>query len=180
MRLASLAPAAVLALVLVVAAGNGALAHGNPAIRAEPAVVQAGGSVTIVGTDMAPGVEFVIGLERTTRTVELGRATAEGEEDEGGFTVTFTIPAATAPGSYTIRAASASGKAATADLTVTERTRAVSAAAGAATGGAEVMAMATADLHELDRSKTAAELWVFGSASVALALAGAALVRRGG
>lgn len=174
MRLAEHALVPAVAVVLMLTAAGGALAHGNPAIRVEPMVVGAGGSIAVVGTDMSPGVEFVITLERTGRSVEIGRATAEGEEDEGGFTVTLTIPLATPPGSHTLRAASASGKTASADLTVTDGVQAASAPGGATT----TMVMASADLHDLDRSKTAAELWAFGLASIALAVAGVALVRR--
>lgn len=98
-----------------------ALGHNQPVIRVEPSIVAAGGTLTVTGKDMSADTEFAITLERVGRSVPLGKATTVAQDGgEAGFTASFTVPAGTAPGSYTVRAQTQSGKiSATADLTVT-------------------------------------------------------------
>lgn len=40
-----------------------ALADGEPVITVEPAVVSAGGQITVTGSEMEPGEVFALGLE---------------------------------------------------------------------------------------------------------------------
>jgi len=98
-----------------------ALGHSSPAIRVDPSVVVAGGTLTVIGKDMSDDTEFAITLERVGRSIPLGKVTTVAQDaGEAGFTASFTVPATTPPGSYTVRAQTQSGKiSVTADLTVT-------------------------------------------------------------
>ena len=98
-----------------------ALGHNSPAIRVDPPVVAAGGTLTVIGKDMSTDTEFAITLERVGRSIPLGKVTTVAQDGgDAGFSASFTIPATTPPGSYTVRAQTQSGKvSATADLTVT-------------------------------------------------------------
>ncbi|MFD7729455.1 hypothetical protein ACFV6F_03580 [Kitasatospora phosalacinea] len=58
-----------------------------------------GGSVTVSGGGYQPGATVVLTVEPGGAT--LGKATADGS---GNFTATFTVPAGTSPGTYTVRA----------------------------------------------------------------------------
>lgn len=179
-----------------------ALAHSKPTIRVEPAIVAAGGTLTVIGKDMEAGAEFTITLDRSGRSIKLGLATAKGEPDEAGFTASFTVPADTTPGSYVVRAQS-DKVSALADLTVTApaaqatagpATMALSAAPAASeapmasstpmpsatTGaGAPHEEEATAEEHKLPRQRPAGELAGAIGALVVLAGVGAWLVRSG-
>ncbi len=123
-----------------------ALAHGQPVIAVAPAVAPAGGQITITGTEMEPGEAFAIGLEGMADSIPLGQVAVSSEGEEGGFTATFTIPADTPPGSYTVRAATEEGEAATADLTVT-------APSEEASNGPAIMKEPSGEPHVIDRTK---------------------------
>ncbi len=72
-------------VVLALAPLGIALAHGNPVIAVQPDVVAAGGQITVTGTEMEPGEEFAITLEGPGISIPLGKATATGSGEEGGF-----------------------------------------------------------------------------------------------
>jgi hypothetical protein len=127
------------------------LPHGDPVIVVDQTVVAAGGQVTVVGTDMEPGQQFAITLEGVTNSIPLGEAIASDDGEEGGFEITFTIPADTPPGWYTLRAATAEGKTAVTDLTVTPATE-------EATNRSATVLEPTGELHQLDRSKSLGEI----------------------
>lgn len=150
-----------------------ALAHGEPVIAIQPAVVAAGGQITVAGTEMEPGEVFAITLEGVSGSVPLGEATVTGEGEEGGFTVTFTIPADTAPGSYTVRAATEEGEAATADLTVTAASEQASAAPA-------MVQEPTGEQHQLDRTKPVGQIAVVAVLIAVSAAAGFVLIRSRG
>src|SRR3990172_5507202 len=157
--------------VLALTPLGAALAHGEPVIAIEPAVVAAGGQISVTGTEMEPGEVFDVTLEGPAGSVPLGKAAATGEGKEGGFIATFTIPTETAPGSYTVRAATEEGEAAVADLTVTAPTAEASAAPA-------TMQEPTGEEHQLDRTKPAGEsVAIFAAAVVSLVL-GFWLIRR--
>jgi hypothetical protein len=122
------------------------LAHGEPVIAVQPAIVAAGGQIIVTGTEMEPGEVFAITLEGVSGSIPLGEATVAGEGEEGGFTVTFTIPAKAVPGSYTVSAAAEDGDTTTADLTITAPSEEASAAPAMAQEP-------TGELHAIDRSK---------------------------
>jgi len=158
---------------LVLAPVSVALAHGEPVIAIEPAVIVAGGTITITGTEMEPGEVFAITLEGPTGSIPLGEATATGEGEEGGFVATFTIPADTAPGSYTVRAATEEGEAAVADLTVT-------APSAEASAGPATVQEPTGEAHPLDRSKPTGQILAVVVGIALSGVAGFLLVRRRG
>ena len=150
-----------------------ALAHGEPVIAVQPAVVAAGGQITITGMEMEPGEVFAITLEGLSTSAPLGEAVVTGEGEEGGFTATFTIPADTTPSSYTVRAATEEGEAATADLTVT----APSAEASADPAMAQEP---TGEQHLLDRSKPIGQVAAVVVVIALSAAAGFVLIRSKG
>lgn len=129
------------------------LAHGDPVIVVGQTIVAAGGQVTVVGTDMEPGQQFAITLEGVTNSIPLGEAIAIASADgeEGGFEITFAVPADAPPGWYTVRAATAGGKTAVTDLTVTAPTE-------EATNQSATVLEPTGELHQLDRSKSMGEI----------------------
>lgn len=150
-----------------------ALAHGEPVIDVQPAVVPVGGEITVTGAEMEPGEVFVISLESSTNSIPLGEAAAAGEGEEGGFVARFTIPVVVAPGSYVVRAATEEGETATADLTVTEASTQASAAPA-------MVQEPTGELHALDRTKPAGQ--IIGASLVAFGslVLGVWLVRKPG
>ena len=87
----------------------------TPALTVDPSTVEAGKSLTVKGTGFAPKSPVTLTLH--SEPVEVGTATA-GED--GSFTATVTVPAATEAGEHTLVAASASPSiTASAPLTVT-------------------------------------------------------------
>jgi hypothetical protein len=93
----------VLALIVIVPIGVGiALAHGTPTIAVEATIVAAGSPISITGSGMAAGESFTITLDGMAGSIELGTVTATSEGQAGGFTVTYTVPANSTPGSYTV------------------------------------------------------------------------------
>lgn len=64
-----------------------------------PGEVEAGGVVTVTGQGCPAGSEVVIALIPPGTTVATGTADADGN-----FTIEFTIPEGTAPGTYTVQA----------------------------------------------------------------------------
>jgi nucleoid-associated protein YgaU len=136
----------LLATVLAVLPLGAVLAHGEPVIAVEPAIVAAGGQITITGTEMEPGEVFAITLEGMAGSIALGEAIVTGEGEEGGFSATFIIPAETAPGSYTVTATAEDGDTTVADLTITAPSEEASAEPAMAQEP-------TGELHQIDRSK---------------------------
>lgn len=161
---ARLLTSATLAAVLALALTRVALAHGEPVIAVEPAIVPAGGEITVTGTEVESGEVFAITLEGMSGSIPLGKATVTGEGEEAKFTATFTLPANLASGSYTVRAATDTGEAATADLTVT-------ASASNASAGPAMAQEPTGELHEIDRSKPIGQI---AAVVVVIALSAAA------
>lgn len=158
-------------VMFVIASLSVARAHGVPEIVIEPAVVAAGGTITVTGSEMENGEKFTITLEGSQGSTPLGEATATGEP-EAGFVVTFAISETTAPGLYTVRAATDDGGTATADLTITAPTTQASA------GPAMAPAMPSAEAHVLDRTKSFGQI-VLVLAVIALSTVGGfVLVRR--
>ena len=147
-----------------------ALAHGEPVIAVQPAVVAAGGQITITGTEMEPGEVFAITLEGVSGSVPLGEAAVTGEGEDASFSATFIIPADTAPSSYTVRAATEEGESAEADLTVT----APSAEASADPAMAQEP---TGEQHLLDQSKPIGQMAAVVVVIALSAAAGFVLIR---
>jgi hypothetical protein len=160
-----------LILFVVLASWGSALPHGDPVIVVSQTVVAAGGQVTVVGTEMDAGQKFAIILEGITTSIPLGEAVASGDGEDGGFEATFTIPAGTPPGWYTVRATAGKDETAVTDLTVTAPT-------GEATSQPATVREPTGELHQLDRSKSTGE--IFGVVITILASTGLGfwLVRR--
>ncbi len=142
------------------------LAHGEPVIAVQPTIAAAGGQITVTGTEMEPDEVFTLTLEGPKGSIPLGKATATAQGEERGFTATFTIPADTPPGSYTVRAVTEDGGTATADLTVT-------AASTTASAGPATMQEASGEPHVLDRSKPVGQ--IIGIVAVALLSGGLGL-----
>ena len=151
-----------------------ALAHGTPVVAVQPAVAPAGGQITVTGSEMAAGETFTITLEGPTGSTYLGTVTAvattnkdqmdtatpqaeskatpdnnsaqSSEPQKGGFTVAYTIPDKTPPGSYTVKCTAEDGDATETDLTIT-------AASAQASAAPAMIQEPTGALHEIDRSK---------------------------
>lgn len=151
MRRMYLLPSLIVLAALALMLPGVALAHGEPVIAVNPAVVAAGGAITITGTEMEPGEVFVLTLEGPTGSVPLGEATVTGEGEEGGFASTLTIPADTAPGSYTVQAVTEEGETATADLTVT-------APSSEASTGPATIQEPSGEPHVIDRTKSTGQI----------------------
>ncbi len=164
-----LASVAVGILTLVPLAA--AMAHGEPVIRVDPAIVAAGGSIIVTGTEMEVGLVFDLTLEGSTTSISLGEATAEGDGDEGGFVLTITLPVDLEPGSYTVRASTEEGESAIADLTITD------AATEADPGPAQVEGP-SGEAHLLPRTKPVTQIVGIAALAVALATVGVWLIRR--
>jgi hypothetical protein len=124
---------------------------------------------------MEAGEVFAISLDGPTGAISLGEAavTGEGEDANAGFTTTFTVPTATAPGSYTLRAATEAGETATADLTVT-------APSEQASIEPVMVEEPTGELHQLDRSKPLSQVIAAVVVIALSAAAGFVLVRSRG
>ncbi len=150
-----------------------ALAHGQPVIAVQPAVIAAGDQITITGTEMEPGEVFAITLEGVSGSVPLGEAAVTDEGERGSFTATFTIPADIAPGSYTVRAATEAGESAEADLTVT-------APSAEASAGPAMAQEPTGEQHLLDRSKPIGQMAAVVVVIALSAAAGFVLIRSKG
>jgi len=170
---------ALLVRVLIVFIGlalapvGAVFAHGEPVIAVEPAVVAAGGQITVNGTEMESGEAFVITLEGLTGSLPLGEAIPTGEGEEGGFVVQFSLPVDVVPGSYTVRAAAEEGEAAVADLTVTAPSEQASA-------GPATVREPTGELHQIDRNKPVDQIVAVIALIVMSSIAGLFLVRTKG
>ncbi len=173
MRRIYLLPSLMVLTVLALMLPGMTLAHGEPVIAVNPAVIAAGGAITITGTEMEPGEVFVLTLEGPTGSIPLGEATVTGEGEEGGFVATLTIPADTMPGSYTVRAATEEGEAATADLTAT-------APSSEASAGPATMQEPSGEPHILDRSKSTGQIIAVVGLIALSAAAGFILIRSQG
>jgi len=151
--------ALILASGMALAIAGEVLAHGEPVIVVDPAIVAAGGEVTVTGSEMEPDETFTIILEGTAASVSLGEATATGEGEDAGFVAEYTIPANLPPGSYILRATTEEGETAAADLTITAPTE-------AAADEPVTVQEPSGELHVLDRGKSLPE--VAGASIVAL------------
>ena len=146
-------------------------AHGEPVITIDPTVAAAGSQITVTGAEVELGEVFAITLEGIGGLIPLGEATVTGEGEDGAFTATFTLPTDLAPGSYTVRAVTEAGEAATTDLTVT------ATANNASAGPAMVMDEASGELHAIDRSKPVSQIIAVAAAIALSAVAGFVLIR---
>ena len=140
-----------IAAVMVALPPTAALAHGEPVISVEPAVVAAGGQITVTGSEMEPGEVFTISLENAMSSIPLGDVTVTGEGEEGGFTVEFAIPVDIDIGSYSVVATAEDGDSTSADLEITAPSEEASSAPAE-------MVEPSGEQHELDRSKSPIEL----------------------
>ncbi len=151
-----------------------ALAHGTPVVAVQPTIAAAGGQITVTGSEMEAGETFTITLEGPTGSTYLGTVTAaatankdqmdtaapqaeskatpdntsaqNGEPQEGGFTVAYTVPDKTPPGPYTVKCTAEDGDATETDLTIT-------AASAQASAAPAMVQEPTGALHQIDRSK---------------------------
>ena len=102
-----LAPAAVVAGLLILAAAPAALAHdGSPRLVLEPAQVSPGQVLVVRGDDLGADDELRLALVGGAARTELATVTSDGE---GHFTVAVQISADAPAGIYTVEAANASG-----------------------------------------------------------------------
>ena len=171
MKLHTPSIAIIIAAILVWIPASAVFAHGEPVIRVDPAVAAAGGSITVIGTEMEPGEVFNLVLEGAATSVSLGQVTVEGDGDEAGFAVIMSLPSDLAPGSYRVRASTEEGETAVADLTVT-------ASAAEADSGPAMVEEPSGEPHLLDRTKSASQVAGIAAASVASAILGVWLIRR--
>lgn len=157
-----------LALLALMWIPTRARAHGEPEITVTPDTVAAGGTITVEGTTMGANEEFKISLEGVKFRTDLGTAQSDANEN---LTAQYTIPSNAPAGDYQIKALSADGNAATADLTIT------AAANAAPTPAAGEAPEPSAVPHEIPRSRTPLEVaGLFGLAIVSAGL-GLLLVR---
>ncbi|MFE1318178.1 hypothetical protein [Kitasatospora phosalacinea] len=84
---------------LAPAAGSYPLTTGTLSASGRTTGLVPGSSVTVSGGGYQPGATVVLTVE--PGGASLGKATADGS---GTFTATFTVPAGTSPGTYTVRA----------------------------------------------------------------------------
>ncbi len=176
-----------------------ALAHGTPVIAVQPTIAAAGGQITCIGTEMEASEVFTITLEGPAGSIFLGTVTAtattdkdqtdmatpeaeskatpdngsaqSGEPQEGGFSVAFTIPDKTPPGSYTVKATAEDGHVAETDLTITGSSAQASAEPA-------MIREPTGELHQIDRSKPTGEVAVIVTAAIVSSGLGLWLVRK--
>ena len=160
----------VLFVILALTPVPVALAHGGPEITAEPDVVPAGGEIVIIGGEMEAGELFVITLEGVTESILLGEVAVIEKDGEGGFEVTFTIPAGAPPGSYTVRAAT--------DEETALVEIAVTAPKIEASDEPAIVQEASGEPHELGRSKPAGQIIGVIIAALASLGLGVWLIRR--
>ena len=89
------------------------------------------------------------------------------------FTAAFTIPAETAPGSYTVRAVTKEGETATADLTLTAPSEQASAAPAMAQEP-------SGELHAIDRAKPIGQIMAVAAVIALSVAAGFVLIHNRG
>jgi hypothetical protein len=138
----------VIGLALSAAIAVPVLAHGQHTIIVNPALVAAGSNIVITGSGMEVGESYTISLVGMSGSVKLGEATAVARGTEGGFEAAFVVPPETLPGNYTVRATTATGEEATADLTVTPPS-------SQASSSPATMPMPSGAPHVLPRTKPA-------------------------
>ena len=146
----------------------------TPAVTVEPSTVEAGKTVTVKGTGFAP--ESSVTLTLHSEPVEVGTATA-GED--GSFTATVTVPAATEAGEHTLVAASASPSVtASAPLTVTRAPAAPTQEPSAAPSPSSSAAPARDQGGTGGLARTGSHAVLAGVVAALAAGAGTAFVRR--
>mgnify|MGYP001615633139 CR=1 FL=1 len=109
----------LIGLAISFLAAAAAQAHGEPIIVVEPTSAVAGDRITVTGSEMEPGEVFTLYVEGRGQSFSLGQATVTGEGEEGGFTISLTLPSDLEPGTYSVRAATETGESAVVDLSVT-------------------------------------------------------------
>lgn len=162
----------VVALFVLAPAGL-ALAHGGATIVVEPAVAPAGGQITVTGSEMEPGEEWSLTLEGVAGSTPLGQTSVTGEGEDGGFTITLTLPADIKPGSYIVQAVTPEGESASAEVTITEASEKASAEPA-------MVREATGEEHLLERSKPLGLTIGVGVVIALSAAAGFVLIRHRG
>ena len=118
------------------------------------------------GTNMSSDSQMPAAPEFEPTTTAEGAATAGETAAEGGFTVAFTIPDNTPPGSYTVKASPEDGDATETALTIT-------AASDQASAEPATVQEPTGEQHQLDRSKPTGE--IVGIVAVAIVSGGLGL-----
>ena len=146
----------------------------TPALTVDPSTVEAGKSLTVKGTGFAPKSPVTLTLH--SEPVEVGTATA-GED--GSFTATVTVPAATEAGEHTLVAASASPSVtASAPLTVTRAPAAPTQEPSAAPSPSSSAAPAPDQGGTGGLARTGSHAMFAGVVAALAAGAGTAFVRR--
>lgn len=139
-----------------------ALAHGEASLTVSPSVVAPGATISVKGEGVEAGEEFTITLEGVSFQATLGTVRVGDDED---FHEEFMVPTDVQPGVYQVRATSAEGEVLTAELTIT------------ANATTTEQAEPSAELMQLDRSKTTTELAVIIAGLLVSVGLGLALVR---
>lgn len=141
-----------------------ALAHGGAELTVTPTTVAPGGIIQVKAEGVEAGEEFTITLAGLKGQMTLGAVTVGDDED---FHADYAIPADIPAGVYQVTAVSGEGETMTAELTI---------AAGATAEEAPAMAEPSAELMQLDRSKSTTEWAVIIAGLLLSAGAGLALV----
>lgn len=115
------------------------------------------------GANMSSDSQMPATPESEPTTTAEGAAAAGETAAEGGFTVAFTIPDNTPPGSYTVKASPEDGDATETDLTIT-------GPADQANAGPATVQEPTGELHQIDRAKPTGE--IVGIVAVAIVSGG--------
>ena len=118
------------------------------------------------GANMSSDSQMPAAPESEPTTTAEGAAAAGETAAEGGFTVAFTIPDNTPPGSYTVKASPEDGDATETDLTITGPSDQASARPA-------TVQEPTGEQHQLDRSKPTGE--IVGIVAVAIVSGGLGL-----
>ncbi|MBN9392865.1 MAG: hypothetical protein J0I20_32840 [Chloroflexi bacterium] len=106
----------LLTLVFSLGVGMGvgtALAHGGPEVSVKPLAPKAGSEITVNGSDLGANSTIEVRLIGTNVNVALGEVVGD---DDGAFTVKYTLPTDLRPGTYQIEAKGA--ESATTQITV--------------------------------------------------------------
>src|SRR4051794_38348278 len=107
----------IAALLLVALAASPAAAQYETGVS--PGQVQPGGVITISGTACEPNVPITITITEVASTKAVGDVLATltvTPDGQGDFSITFTVPADTPPGTYAVSASAACVKGTTFDV----------------------------------------------------------------
>src|SRR5437879_972833 len=113
----------------------GGIAHAQttPTLTASPSTVAAGNVVTFTGTGFNPSQTITLSSSGTGTSIA-----STTSDTAGAFSVSWTVPAGTAAGTYTITAADQSGLTASTTLTVTSSSAFLSVSPTSVTAGQPV------------------------------------------